>query len=491
MSLYILGVGGTGARCIRALTYLCASGFLKGETLNTYFVDADETNGNLTEATETINKYIEIKNISARTGSSFGSSELFGAEIKNHKVWSPFSHYESAMKLEDLFSYETMQQSERELFEILYTKKKRQSTFENGFLGWPSVGSGIVAKEFDSLDNLTQAIAGDTNARVFLVGSIFGGTGSSGIPTLLKLLRQTITNENKEGVNRKLGILLMLPYFNFKDEESDDPNSNSMNFKLKTKIALEYYYNQGFHNLCDSIYTLSDSFSLRTAEERAKGGETQKNRPHFLELYAGLMSIDFFTKSSESPNNKYFEASRNFQGEINWNDLIFNENTYDSTLNRLGKFASFSYAYSTKFYNLVKKCQSVSHQQAVGSYQWYGQIFPTEHPRREHIVLFDAVRDFSSGFLSWLKMIQQSSKGSVDIKLIKETYLPPNSENFVFGDFIHGKDWKVQSGFFVKKYSTGNINDFEKMFTDRRKNLTSATGLGKFISELYEASFDF
>lgn len=47
MSIYIIGIGGTGARCIEAIIHFAALGLFNQETLHLLFVDADETNGNL------------------------------------------------------------------------------------------------------------------------------------------------------------------------------------------------------------------------------------------------------------------------------------------------------------------------------------------------------------------------------------------------------------------------------------------------------------
>lgn len=490
MSLYVLGVGGTGARCIRALTYLCSAGFLTGEKLNVYFVDADETNGNLNESIETVDKYIQIKKQLAASGSSLGDSEVFNTNIINHGVWSPFTNYHNSVKLEDIFKYDLMSQPERELFEALYPKKKRESTFENGFLGWPSVGSSIVAKEFESFEKLFNAISADTDAKVYLMGSIFGGTGAAGIPTLVKLIKKAVGASNNESISRKIGVLLMLPYFNFKDNENDDPSAKSENFKLKTKMALEYYYNQKFYDLCDSIYTLSDNFLTKTSDETSKGGNTQKNAPHFLELYAGLMAVDFFNKMKQEGGAKYNEVSRNLAKEINWNDLLF-----DDTINKLGKFASFSYAYSTKIYSVLKQSyETMTHQQAVTTHPWYAKAFPNSHPRREDTVLFDSIQNYCSGFLIWLKTIQKiSAQSGVKINLVKDEHIPPQRNekgDFSFGDFIYGKKLEVTSGFFGTKTKTASIVDFEGLFAKNFDNSSGATNLGSIISELYKSSLD-
>ena len=50
MSIYVIGIGGTGAKCIEGIIQIASIGLFGEETLNLLFVDADETNGNLSRA---------------------------------------------------------------------------------------------------------------------------------------------------------------------------------------------------------------------------------------------------------------------------------------------------------------------------------------------------------------------------------------------------------------------------------------------------------
>ena len=47
MTLYIIAIGGTGARCVEAITQCAATGLFTAEPIKVVFVDADESNGNL------------------------------------------------------------------------------------------------------------------------------------------------------------------------------------------------------------------------------------------------------------------------------------------------------------------------------------------------------------------------------------------------------------------------------------------------------------
>ena len=62
--VYLIGIGGTGAKCIKAAVHLHASGgYGKDLKLGVLLVDADASNGNLQSARETVQCSIEAGNL--------------------------------------------------------------------------------------------------------------------------------------------------------------------------------------------------------------------------------------------------------------------------------------------------------------------------------------------------------------------------------------------------------------------------------------------
>ena len=59
--------------------------------------------------------------------------------------------------------------------------------------------------------------------RFFIVGSLFGGTGSSGIPEIVKAIR----NSGAACANTQIGTALMLPYFGLLPNQH--PNNDGLN----------------------------------------------------------------------------------------------------------------------------------------------------------------------------------------------------------------------------------------------------------------------
>src|SRR6185503_14280795 len=96
-------------------------------------------------------------------------------------------------------------------------------------------------------DELPEGKAFDV--RLFLVGSVFGGTGAAGFPTLghrntLKFNKEkgAVINDKEEISRILLGGSLILPYFRIvKNDNQPDMHVTSGDFPIATKAALEFY----------------------------------------------------------------------------------------------------------------------------------------------------------------------------------------------------------------------------------------------------------
>jgi len=59
-NLIFIAIGGSGARCLESLVYLCAMG-LGPKKLIPFIIDPDIDNGNLSRTLELISKYQKIR----------------------------------------------------------------------------------------------------------------------------------------------------------------------------------------------------------------------------------------------------------------------------------------------------------------------------------------------------------------------------------------------------------------------------------------------
>ena len=68
-----------------------------------------------------------------------------------------------------------------------------------GFVGNPNIGSVVLNQFKDSQEFKEFASNFNEGDRVFVISSIFGGTGAAGFPTILKNIRDAMNNRNIDG----------------------------------------------------------------------------------------------------------------------------------------------------------------------------------------------------------------------------------------------------------------------------------------------------
>ena len=92
-------------------------------------------------------------------------------------------------KFREFIEFSTMSKENRALASMLFSEANLESDMEVGFKGNPNIGSVVLNQFTDSQDFIDFADAFKPGDRIFIISSIFGGTGASGFPLLLKNLR--------------------------------------------------------------------------------------------------------------------------------------------------------------------------------------------------------------------------------------------------------------------------------------------------------------
>jgi hypothetical protein len=330
MSYYIIAIGGTGARCVEAIAHLAATGlFAKAgaaERVQILFIDPDESNGNLRRTKDAIETYQSGRSL---LGEGNLTLPWLQTPLENLEVWSPF-HGSTNKSLATFFNYEGYKFGSSalgHLFDVLYTKGEREAELDVGFRGRPAIGAAVMSQVNLDQNNqepwrtLIQQIELDVgqgkSPKLFLCGSIFGGTGASGFPTIGRLLKNKLQRAGM--LSRvKLGGLLMLPYFQFSIPPGQDPGdiyARPEQFLLNTEAALRYYQGQ---DIFDRIYLLGDQEPAAIANFSI-GKNTQNNEPHFIEFFAALTARNFFL--DEDSQEKVVLISHRDEQRIVWDDI--------------------------------------------------------------------------------------------------------------------------------------------------------------------------
>ncbi len=329
--LYIFGIGGTGSRVIKSLTMLLAAGVDCGaDTIVPIIIDKDTSNKDLTRTHELIKEYMAVHEVAKRIKTGNGVNRFFQTEIKLLKDDQlVLSLKGDDKKFHQYIGKSTMTQENRALVEMLFSEKTLNFDMTVGFQGNPNIGS-VVLNQFDDED-VFKAFAEDfveDGNKIFIVSSIFGGTGASGFPLLLKGLHQIKDDMENGGlanwtkINKApIGAVSVLPYFTV-GSANDGSLVDSNTFIDKAKAALDYY--RTLNKQLDTFYYIGDN--MPSSFEHHKGGDEQKNNAHFVELASALAILDFV-----SPNNKDYQTNgklRDIIRDTANSDIYLGKTTY-------------------------------------------------------------------------------------------------------------------------------------------------------------------
>lgn len=328
--IYVFGIGGTGSRVMRALTMLLASGVdCKADTIVPIIIDPDAAGGDVERTATLMRHYGEVRN--KLIFSNNVNNKFFRTEIKEimTNFHLPLDNTEDCL-FEEYMEINDMSRENKALVNVLFSKKNLNSDMKVGFKGNPNVGS-VVLNQFEQSTDF-QNFANDFTAddRIFIVSSIFGGTGASGFPLLLKTLRTSTDIANQNIVNNaKIGAVTVLPYFKVKQDENSSIDSATFLSKAKSALA---YYNRAIsrNNAINSLYYIADD-TRSTTYDNCEGGIKQKNNAHFVELVSALAIIDF-ANSQQTDRIVHKE----FGIETDTNEIIF-ENLGQRTRSQIRK----------------------------------------------------------------------------------------------------------------------------------------------------------
>ena len=411
MSVYIIAIGGTGARFAEAVAHLSAAGLLAKdndpEDLQILFVDRDTGNGNLVATDKTLDIYQRCQEIIG------GNREnLMPTKLERLGLWS----ISNEGRLADAFKYYSYGKDDpvKHLFDVFYTQQERDMDLKDGFKGRPAVGAAFMSqlKKKDDWDNLMDRIENDSNGggspKIFLCGSIFGGTGASGFPTLGRMIANDLGPDGKNVLDKvMLGGLLMLPYFQFtatRRSKNEEIYARSEEFILKTEAALHYYNTQELGY--DAVYLLGMPRSMMV-DEFSTGGRNQRNQPHFLELYGALALRDYLF-SSKSSNLEARIISRRTLTSVTWDDIPKKDDVRRQLLNS----ARFAFAWISSI------SPDLEHARKSGRLDFWSKRFfnSQELNNNEEIDKIKDIKEWCEDYLRWLGNIHRPSKLSNEVE---------------------------------------------------------------------------
>ena len=428
--LFIFAIGGTGSRVLKSLTMLLAAG-VKPETATEFeivpiIIDPHKANKDLMRAVRLLDNY---QRIAAAVGAGNGFFDtkittLNNLTIAENRLKESFTFnlqqvtntkFRNYIDFNELSNVSKASQS---LAEILFSGKsigKRGEAIdlldiemEIGFVGNPNIGS-IVLNQFKDSDEFREVASNfNDEDRIFIISSIFGGTGAAGFPTILKNIRDAMKHAGIAGKgflqNAKIGALTALPYFNLKTDENSPIQKSD--FIAKTKSALYYYKdNVSGNNSVNALYYIADNYS-GSPYENDPGDGGQRNNAHFVELASALAIIDFLeipddelkcvAGEAEKPIYREFNIKQNV-ADIKFSDLEIK--TEDKISLPLAQFTLFK-----KFLDQHLKKSSEEEPWRREQFELNSQFFSNSFYRTN-------LSEFLDAYGEWLKEMSENRRG--------------------------------------------------------------------------------
>ena len=404
--LFVFGIGGTGARVIKSLTLLLAAGVKSNfSEIVPIIIDPDRAGGDYNRTVKLLGDYQKIQ----RELMDFDHSNFFKTSIMtlsevisrkggNSNVIDGFRYEVDGVqneKFNDFIDYGNLDPNNKWLTNLLFSDENLDSKLDVGFKGNPNIGC-IVLNQF-SKSKAFEAFASnfEQNDRIFIISSIFGGTGAAGFPLLLKNIREGMINEQQYSFLKEsvIGAITVQPYF--KVSNDDKSKIDSKGFISKTKAALHYYNkNVTGNKSVNALYYIGDT--ITNEYDNKEGGTEQQNEAHFVELASALAIIDFVNTDSgyiQTSNGKAVNPVYKEFGIRNNTDRLTYKDLFDST-NNLIRTEITEYFYFSLF--LKEKLQSeLNHPYASAYSNKFDLNFIDQN-------FYKTLSDFNKSYRVWL-----------------------------------------------------------------------------------------
>ncbi|MCL2181925.1 MAG: hypothetical protein FWB85_00435 [Chitinispirillia bacterium] len=502
---FVFAIGGTGSRVLRSLTHLLAAGVRPEKSdfdIIPIIIDPHYGNEDLQRTVRMLDWYKKIRKTSDPGG--FFPAKIYTLEDlkagepdkSGEKTAFTFKLSGAGDKFREYIDHSNMGPENAALAELLFSGSTKNKGGEDcdlldiqmdiGFVGNPNVGSVVLNQivESDIFDAFARNFKPENDDRIFIISSIFGGTGAAGFPSLLKNIREGKGDGSVNLKTAKIGAVSVLPYF--KLEKNDGSAINYSDFIAKTKSALYYYgKNVTGNKSVNVMYYLGDNPGNSYNNDPGYGG--QKNKSHFVELAGALAIINFL---SIPANDSSLECEINTSGEnavgrakypvcnefsiqanaANPTFFDFKPETQRIMAMPLSQFALFRKYMEEEYHGKKKEWQKEPPEVDDG--------FLTDGFYR------DSLKRFFDDFHEWLEELKDNNRGFAPFNLA------PNSD---LASFIKGVDIEAKSGIakLFSKTKAPTYTDIEPFLNAAAKDKKSWTAEKKMMDIFYSATYKF
>lgn len=333
--IFLIGIGGTGMRCLEAFVHTCAIGMYDNTEVHMLALDTDEHNGNFKRLRDLQSDYKLLN------GDTLRSDTFFSAKLRFYEFCPAYGGETFAKQTG--YGNNTIDGGKPvsdQLVDLFMDKAVLHMNLEHGYRAQTQMGSVLMyyaiqkaafeaqngTKHRDFKNFMQELSAGDHNP-VFVFGSVFGGTGASSIPIIAQALDKAAETLGHHSVslNNYFGTIILTNYFSFKTPKvaSGEVVAKSDNFAINSQAALMFYNEDAtVQSFYKRMYLLGrTSSALRNVTDQNSdgdtGGQKQKNPADFIEFIAAMAAYDFINKCGEDEpfkqeDQKFFCIGHNY-----------------------------------------------------------------------------------------------------------------------------------------------------------------------------------
>ena len=442
---FVMGIGGTGMRCIESLIHLCAMGMFDDTEIHLLALDTDKNNGNFSRLKEVKEAYVNSKNLDKANRTPLVDT-FFSADIKYYE-FSP--DYEKKSTFCGVFNYGNTRYNnpeEADLADLVLTNSVENFNLRHGYRAQTHLGSMMMyhsiveaarSRTGNDLKNFLQELIKATTSgtpKVFILGSVFGGTGASSIPIIPQALSKAAEIMSNGAANILRGAYfastLLTAYFSFKAPSADELKdqkviATSDKFALNSQVAMMFYDDDStVHKTYQRFYMMGTDDQKWDPMLRAKdkitqtitGGGEQKNDSHYIELLAACAALDFFNcdvnhlkENKENCHTDYLFRAIDNSGKFEFKDFVGNADNYDKEFaKKFGMLLAFSFLCNDPELDFVESVRSGNQKEITG---FDGIDVNQVEYLKKYFRLFN-VRDVNGDLAEgWIRQIHRSAGG--------------------------------------------------------------------------------
>lgn len=517
---FLIGIGGTGMRCLESFVHLCAMGMFDDCEINILALDTDRDNGNFRRLKTLVNAYLDTKGVEKGAPKAL-SNTFFSAKI-NYFEFSPNYSKPSTGKFSRLTKYGDLRDRNpkaADLADLLLTENTREFDLKHGYRAQTHLGSYLMyhsilqeykenhkGKLAEFIDSIILASQDDTT-KVFVMGSVFGGTGASSIPIIPKVFNKAAEIKGGYSLDHVFfGSTLLNTYFTFKAPGKDYEAKQKVvaiaeKFAMNSQAAMMFYNDdKTVKHTYQKFYMLGTpkiQYATETVEnETVTGGARQENNSHYIELFAAFAAYDFFNSQdnelseikNDSDGVRYFFRTIDDDGNMDFGDFL-PQAEEKQFAKRFGLLTAMSFVTNLDKYDFYASAQNgvLGKNDNIEDYE---DIDPREVKAiKKYFDLYHFKIDNDKILNGWLRQLHNSAGGEDKFLFHHDMFgltTRREFEKFKFNEkiFLENENYKKHHydvGFFGNAF-----HEFKKAFKEKAEDAAISNRCEKLIKRMYD-----